>query len=107
MRRLNVIIAAILLFVVSGCGTIYNVTGHEPWLVGLPPERPIDLFGGLDNDLRWMARGTAPNSSAPLAVVAAAIDMPFSLVGDVVTLPWTAYQSLIVRRASAEPNSLP
>jgi hypothetical protein len=47
--------------------------------------RPIAPFGGVDNDLRCMKRG---------AIVGPAIDMPLSLAGDVITLPWTAFQSL-------------
>ena len=61
--------------------------------MGPAPERHIDVFGGVDNDVRWMSRGLAP--AAPWAVVAGVIDMPFSFVGDLITLPWTAYHSLI------------
>jgi uncharacterized protein YceK len=106
MRRTGGALAAALLFCMcSGCGTIFNVTGHEPWLIGPPPERPIEPFGGVDNDVRWISRGFP--ESAPLARVAGAIDMPFSFVGDLITLPWTAYQYFIVRRKDPEPSSLP
>src|SRR5438128_9209704 len=96
MRRVGgpPIMLALLLCTSSGCGTMFNVTGHEPWLLGPPPMRPIVPFGGVDNDLRWMKRGLSPDGWEPGPVVAAAIDMPLSFVGDVLTLPWTAYQSL-------------
>jgi hypothetical protein len=77
----------------SGCGTMANVMGQEVWLIGPPPERHIDVFGGVDNDVRWMSRGI--DAWASWAILAAAIDMPFSFVADIITLPWTACQSLI------------
>jgi hypothetical protein len=52
-------------------------------------ERPAVPFGGVGNDARWMARGTPPNKWSPCCIGAAAVDMPLSLAGDVVTLPWT------------------
>lgn len=88
------IILALLLCTSSGCGTMFNLTGHEPWLMGPAPTRPIVPFGGVDNDLRWMKRGISEDGWEPGPIVAAAIDVPFSFVGDLVTLPWTAYQAL-------------
>ena len=72
----------------SGCGTLFNLNGKEPWVLGPPPERQTVPFGGIDNDVRWMTRGV-PLMGAPLCVVAAAVDMPFSFVGDILTLPYT------------------
>src|SRR4051812_20550412 len=96
-RGKRFVILTVVLMTTSGCGTMFNVTGHEPWLMGDPPQRPIDPFGGIDNDLRWMRRGIHPDHWEPLPIAAAAVDMPLSLVGDIITLPWTAYQSLIER----------
>jgi len=75
-------------------GTMFNVTGHEPWLMGPPPKRQIVPFGGVDNDIRWMARGIRPDEVNFAPIAAATIDLPFSFIGDVVTLPWTTYQWL-------------
>jgi hypothetical protein len=97
-NRNQFVILAVLLSTTSGCGTMSNVMGQEPWLIGPPPVRPTVPFGGIDNDVRWMRRGIGPEGCESLPMVAAAIDMPLSLVGDVVTLPWTTYQSLRPRR---------
>jgi uncharacterized protein YceK len=91
----------------GGCGTVSNVTGHEPWLIGLPPERPITPFGGVDNDVRWMSRGIQPDRCEPGPIVAGAVDMPLSFVGDVLTLPWTTYQWLIAYRPRAAAGDSP
>ena len=82
-----------------------NVTGHEPWLMGAAPERTIVPFGGVDNDVRWMARGIQPDGWQPGPIVAGAIDMPLSFVGDVLTLPWTTYQWHFVARPSRKESS--
>ena len=74
---------------------MFNLSGHEPMLLGPLPEHPIAPFGGVDNDLRWMARGGG-------AVVGATIDMPLSFVGDIVTLPWTTYEWLNAERKHPE-----
>lgn len=99
MRRIGAIIlgTAFLLTATSGCGTMGNVTGHEACLLDIFPERPIVPFGGVGNDLRWMARG-------PGAIVPAAIDLPLSCVGDIITLPWTTYQWLNVPQPPANPT---
>jgi uncharacterized protein YceK len=108
MRRALVrfTLLALLFCINSGCGTLFNVTGQEPWLMGPPPQRPIAVFGGIDNDLRWMARGIRPDGCESGPIVVAAIDMPLSLAGDVVTLPWTAFQSLR-RFVAGDDVSLP
>lgn len=101
------ILFALLLSTSSGCGTLFNINGHEPWMIGPPPERAIVPFGGVDNDVRWMSRGIGPGNWKPYCIAAAAIDMPFSFVGDIITLPWTAYQSMIVARQHAGQSDLP
>src|SRR5262249_7895482 len=96
MRRTGrqFIILTLFLCTASGCGTLANLQGEEPWLIGFAPKRPVTPFGGIDNDVRWMKRGKGPDGWESGPIVAASIDMPLSLVGDVITLPWTAYQSL-------------
>jgi hypothetical protein len=73
---------------VSGCGTLFNLAGSEVQLMG-PPLRETAPFGGVDNDVRLMARGVPPNEWRPVCIAVAGADMPLSLAGDVVTLPWT------------------
>jgi hypothetical protein len=83
-----------LAVVASGCGTIANLAGQEPWLLGQPPEREVAPFGGVDNDVRWMSRGLPPNEWMPWCIAAAAIDTPLSLAGDIITLPVTVPYAL-------------
>jgi uncharacterized protein YceK len=65
-----------------GCGTIHN----------LDEERKP--YGGVVHDCLWTVHGNwlfvGPEVPAPLGL----IDIPFSLVGDTVTLPITMYSSL-------------
>lgn len=98
---------AALLFAGSGCGTMRNVAGQEIWLMGPPPERPIAPFGGVDNDVRLMSRAIGPEGCDSCGVAAAACDMPFSFVGDIITLPWTTYQWLMAKHLHPEVNNPP
>jgi hypothetical protein len=109
MRQIQriIVMSLLLLGTNTGCGTLFNVKGHEIWLMGPPPERPIVPFGGVDNDLRLMSRAADPDHPSPPVIAAAAIDIPLSFVGDIVTLPWTAYQSLIVVRPNTENDTQP
>jgi hypothetical protein len=65
---------------------LYNYPGTE---------RPASPFGGMANDARWMSRGLPPNNWLPWCVALAAVDMPLSLAGDIVTLPYTVPYMLI------------
>lgn len=96
MRRVlaSFTLVAMLLSTSSGCGTVANLKGEEPWLLGPAPQRQMTPFGGVDNDLRWMARGIEPDVIEPGPIVAGAIDLPLSLAGDLLTLPWTTYHWL-------------
>jgi uncharacterized protein YceK len=60
-----------------GCGTMANLEGRELALIDLPHQEEAKPFGGVERDFRWISSG---------AVIFAA-DIPFSLVGDMVTLP--------------------
>ena len=92
-HRLLVLLAAPLL---SGCGTIANMQGKSVALIG-PLDRETRAFGGVANDARWVGeqagRVAAPDDpwSIPINLALAGyfglIDLPLSLVGDIVTLP--------------------
>ena len=67
----------------TGCGTMANMQGKKlPALSQVQVEEPRP-FGGVGRDIRWISSLPVP---ANLMFVA---DLPFSLVGDVVTLPTT------------------
>ena len=96
--------AALLLSVLStaGCGTVSNVVSTRPEAGGATP------FGGVRQDLwciqkasngEWGVRTQAKSESErypQLAVMLlCAADLPFSLVGDIVTWPYAASYSFI------------
>jgi uncharacterized protein YceK len=76
-----------LLTAVTGCGTVMNVVDREP-----------TVYGGTRTDVALIRREkTWSETEAPLplvtgsAAVMAFVDLPFSLVGDTLTLPLTAF----------------
>lgn len=73
-------IAALVAFAIVvgfGCGTMANMDGREQPLISFPDQVPPKPFGGVGRDLKWIASGN----------IFMVPDIPFSLVGDVVTLP--------------------
>jgi len=92
MRRYGLLIITLALLP-GGCGTLLNINDMErldlasrlPDEKG-PYERPAFPFGGVANNVAWIT-----NFKEPIDVVHSCIDLPFSLVGDIVTLPWTVY----------------
>jgi len=105
MRRAAYLLTLILAGAASGCGTFFNLAGSEVQLIGSPP-RETAPFGGVDNDVRWMARGVPPNEWKPVGIAVAVADMPLSLGADIVTLPWTV-PYWILNRLVHEHDSLP
>jgi uncharacterized protein YceK len=71
----------ILPLLFSGCGTISNFQPTHT------PDRPVrrEVFGGVREDFRALTEADG-GILLPFLVVA---DMSFSLVGDVIALPWT------------------
>jgi hypothetical protein len=70
-------LVAFAIFAGFGCGTMANMAGREQPLMSLPGQVPTKPFGGVGRDLKWIASGN----------IFLIPDIPFSLVGDVVTLP--------------------
>jgi hypothetical protein len=95
----------ILAAAAGGCGTMSNLGGQEIWLMAPQPRRETEAFGGVQNDVRWMARGLPPNEVGPLCIAAAALDMPLSLAGDIITLPYTVPYTISHRRQQVDVNA--
>ncbi len=77
---------------VAGCGTMANMAGKRlPAIApgGLYEPRP---FGGVRNDIRWTWNGN----------LFGVFDLPFSFVGDVVTLPIILLKKLDPRVAPSQ-----
>jgi len=94
--------ALILLFVLSGCGTVVNI-----WL-GVEPDHPktaashynwgvyfgdTEVYGGIRNDAHGIGEAACGENGFWWSVFAfpvlVFIDFPLSLVGDTLTLPYT------------------
>jgi len=80
MRQVAVIVIVTLLAAGSGCGTIANMHGETFIHMGGPFPCPTEPFGGVQQDVSGLRM--------PLGFMLLA-DLPFSFVGDIVTLPWT------------------
>jgi uncharacterized protein YceK len=110
MRRIFAIkvAAALLLTATSGCGTLLNLDGKErfdfsslnphPANYVLKYQRPMFPFGGVANDIAWIKDATQPIDS-----IFSVADLPFSLAGDILTLPWTSYAFLRGEQRPVEP----
>ncbi|MDY3556702.1 YceK/YidQ family lipoprotein [Gemmata sp. JC717] len=62
---------------------------------------PREVFGGVRTDLEFAT--DAVSHEPPLAGIVAFIDLPFSLVGDVLTLPWTAKAACKRKASGTQP----
>ena len=71
------ILVALAIFVGFGCGTMANLDGRDAPLISLSGEIRPRPFGGVGRDVKWIASGN----------IFFVPDIPFSLVGDVLTLP--------------------
>ena len=94
MLRSILVLAAIVPAV--GCGTLVNMQGRPDALMSIPGGES-QPFGGVANSVRWAGEeyerafypeisGIAPANLA-LAGYFAFVDVPLSVVGDVLTLP--------------------
>ena len=95
---------------VAGCGTATNLARSRPDLGGRIP------FGGVKQDLtciRAAANGEVASRKHPrpdsehypqlALMLACAADLPFSLIGDVVTWPYTASYTFINQPPTVPP----
>lgn len=69
---------------IAGCGTVANQ-------VRLSPEDGKTPFGGVKHDVVCIqkAREDSENSQRLARMILCAVDLPFSLIGDVVLWPYT------------------
>ncbi len=97
----RILVVGLVLCTISGCGTLANMNGREHVvLLGDPawaPERPTMPFGGVANDVAMIKK-----MEYPIGRLFWAADMPFSLVGDIVTAPWAAQRGLSMARRTSD-----
>lgn len=87
------------MFASSGCGTIANMRGETVVSMGGP--FPVDTapFGGVVQDTKTMVA-----FPAPVVKVLMIADVPFSLAGDIVTLPWATAKYIAERKRDESPS---
>lgn len=81
MRTWRIWAAAAVAPVLGGCGTMSNLTDQAP---------AVRAYGGVQRD--WMVLKMAQEDDSGIlwgAIPSLAIDLPLSVVGDTLTLPYT------------------
>lgn len=85
---------ALLPALLSGCGTLSNVTGRERLFLSELNQRQPRLYGGVRNDIEWLNLDDVPAhrvpkhlSRAPFSSTLYIADIPASLVADTLTIP--------------------
>lgn len=92
--RSSLLAACTATLLLSGCGTITNLRNAQK-----PPGEPprCRAFGGVREDV-----GTLTEAAEPRAVLVL-FDLPLSLVGDTLTLPWAVKAARRQKARPAEP----
>lgn len=86
-------VIALVATAISGCATMANLDGRDYMLLGPAHQERPTPFGGVGRDVRWTLRAWQRVESpgdcffAGISSVICTVDLPFSLVGDIVTLP--------------------
>src|SRR5205085_2032975 len=95
MRRITAIASMVLLSsALGGCGTMANMRGEAVISLGWPSPAPTVPFGGVRQDAQALLG--VPYGFCLIS------DLPFSLVGDIVTLPWT---TCVYARRQPQPTA--
>ena len=79
MSAARLLLLGYALPLLAGCGTMANMQGKNLPALDAGGQYEPRPFGGVRNDVRWLCQGNG--------FVLGLVDLPFSLVGDVVTLP--------------------
>ena len=94
LKSVLYVLALFLVFSAVGCGTMANLEGKDKALLSLPGQEMPKPFGGVGRDFRWLGcaisdkkEGLDDYLGAFTGSLIFVTDLPFSLVGDVVTLP--------------------
>jgi uncharacterized protein YceK len=81
MKRVSMVTTiGVAILSLSGCGTMLNFTSREK------PE----IYGGVEVDVAWIGMSRQnPAPSPDQANLLGIVDLPFSFIGDTLTLPIT------------------
>lgn len=91
----KLLLSSALALGLSGCGTVFNFGAGTCAL----REYPV-VYGGVDLVVEVFAV-----QNFPLGLLVALVDLPFSLVADTVTLPYTIYTTATYQRHDPEEKS--
>ena len=92
--KIRFMVVGLCVVVLLGCATSANLEdifyGPDPRLYD--SDTPTGIFGGVRRDWQLITWHTAMHGpGGELGRIFALIDLPLSLVADVITLPWTLY----------------
>src|SRR5579871_4117070 len=88
-RAIRLLGLAVFALLGGGCGTVGNLRPPGESVAGDPEKR---VYGGIRSDLdhvQYNLDSSKPRMLFPLAVALGLFDLPFSFVGDTLTLPYT------------------
>lgn len=93
MRTPIVVVVALTVGSLSGCGTIFNFASGDP-----------QVYGGVSNDLTFMGkpRGSGGGKAALAFMIVMAAELPMTITADTLTAPLAAY---IQKQHNSEPGS--
>ncbi len=89
-------VAAVVLSVLSGCGTVRNIDTFSGSIDADPRYRPVpSVYGGVKMDAAAEARIAKRVGEQPMLEIIGmgllAADLPISVIGDTLTLPYVLY----------------
>ncbi|HEY1192512.1 MAG TPA: YceK/YidQ family lipoprotein [Gemmata sp.] len=96
--------AAFVAFSLGGCGTVGNTVYKTTEEGGKTP------YGGVEYDFSLVWRGETNNRHPPhenLIALFALVDLPLSVIGDTITLPYVLTYSAMRQRLSSKTPPLP
>src|SRR2546425_376126 len=85
-QRQNHALAVLLVLAGSqvGCGTLYNFN-----VADCPHDEPASVYSGVRRDLEFPGPDEVDGAARTEMVLVQVLSLPFDLVGDTVTLPFT------------------
>jgi hypothetical protein len=96
--RLLHLVMAVTVAPLCGCGTMANLQGKRLPAISRTDVEETRPFGGVARDARWIS------SLGGLSSLIFVADLPWSLVGDILTLPRTLRKHTHAGQPASEPE---
>jgi uncharacterized protein YceK len=88
-----VMVSVIVASVATGCGTVHNLVHPTELAQEVTPGEPVrQIYGGVNAEWTSLKKWDYEPEAVPFALLfkaATCIDLPFTLIGDTLTLPYT------------------